>query len=530
MMKKAGLLALIMVSFSGLLAADEAGFQSFLQAERNGWQAQQAFLHCDRYLQGWLHHREPQSGLIPRNLTRNWFWNAQDAAADNYPFMVLTAALLNESLFRTTMLEMLDAETILTSRLDHLPDDYDFATQNFRTREIDLDHLIFGGSEYIKDGLIPLTEWLGESPWSERMLNIMQSIWEHAPVETDYGRIPSTSHEINGEQLQTLNRLYWMTGNEKYRTWAFRLADYYFAEHNPVEAEQLRLRDHGCEVISGLAEVYFLAYHTDKERYQKYQKPMHRILDRILEVGTNEDGLFYDIINPKTGEKISNRISDNWGYNYNAFLNVYQLDGKEEYRQAVERILGNIIKYVNFSWEGNSADGYADAIEGGLNLLNRIPVDKGFQWVDESMKILLNMQRPDGIIEGWHGDGNFARTALMYALWKTRGVHVSPWNGGLAFGAEQYGDELFLSLRSDWNWQGFLLFDIPRHQFNLHLPSDYPRINQFPEWFTVEPEAAYEITINAQETLTRSGRQLHEGFALAVQPDHPIYLHIRKID
>ena len=55
--------------------------------------------------------------------------------------------------------------------------------------------------------------------------------------------------------------LYWMTGNEKYRTWAFRLADYYFAEHNPVEAEQLRLRDHGCEVISGLAEVYFLAYH-----------------------------------------------------------------------------------------------------------------------------------------------------------------------------------------------------------------------------------------------------------------------------
>ena len=135
-MKKAGLLALIMVSFSGLLAADEAGFQSFLQAERNGWQAQQAFLHCDRYLQGWLHHREPQSGLIPRNLTRNWFWNAQDAAADNYPFMVLTAALLNESLFRTTMLEMLDAETILTSRLDHLPDDYDFATQNLDRKSV----------------------------------------------------------------------------------------------------------------------------------------------------------------------------------------------------------------------------------------------------------------------------------------------------------------------------------------------------------------------------------------------------------
>ena len=28
------------------------------------------------------------------------------------------------------------------------------------------------------------------------------------------------------------------------------------------------------------------------------------------------------------------------------------------------------------------------------------------------------MQKESGIIEGWHGDGNFARTTIMYCLWK----------------------------------------------------------------------------------------------------------------
>ena len=48
---------------------------------------------------------------------------------------------------------------------------------------------------------------------------------------------------------------------------------------------------------------------------------------------------------------------------------------------------------------------------------------------------MFGMQQPDGIVEGWHGDGNFARTALMYGLWKTQGARLSPWKPYLRLGA-----------------------------------------------------------------------------------------------
>ncbi len=47
---------------------------------------------------------------------------------------------------------------------------------------------------------------------------------------------------------------------------------------------------------------YLIAAKTDKKRHMKYKKPMYKMLDRILEVGRNENGLFYMYINPITGE------------------------------------------------------------------------------------------------------------------------------------------------------------------------------------------------------------------------------------
>ena len=45
------------------------------------------------------------------------------------------------------------------------------------------------------------------------------------------------------------------------------------------------------------------------------------------------------------------------------------------------------------------ADGYADAIESGLNLLNRIPEPSGFDWVEHETLHMLEKQQDDGIIE-----------------------------------------------------------------------------------------------------------------------------------
>ncbi len=116
------------------------------------------------------------------------------------------------------------------------------------------------------------------------------------------------------------------------------------------------------------------------------------------------------------------RLADTWGYVYNAFLTISLIDHDSRYRDAVDKALSNIHKYKEYDWEAGSADGYADSIESALNLLNRIPIGSAFNWVEQSMDYIFSKQRDDGIIEGWHGDGNSARTALMYALWKTQGI------------------------------------------------------------------------------------------------------------
>jgi hypothetical protein len=493
-------------------------------AAKNGEQARRAFLSCWRFGQGWLQHADPASGLIPRNVRGDsFYWNAKDAAADNYPFLVLATFFTDKALFEGRMRDMLEAEQRLTNRVDRLPDDFLFETQAFRTPEPKMPDLIFGASEYIKDGLLPLTEWLGPSPWSERMIGLMDDIWKHAEVDTEVGRIPAASHEVCGDLLQGLSRLYWMTGQEVYKDRAFQLAEYFFTHHSPVEAETLQLDDHGCEVIGGLSEAYFLAAQRDPERRQRWQAPMHRILDRILEVGRDERGLLYNRINPVTGEILSDDRTDNWGYNYNAFLVVDQLDGVPRFREAVEHVLKNLPAAKDYPWEGGGADGYADSLEGGLNLINRLPVPEAIEWADYTADLLLAKQRDTGVIEGWHGDGNFARTALMYGLWKTQGAYVEPWRADLRLGAVRGEDgSTHFVLSADWPWQGKLRFDIPRHAENLHMPADYPRLNQFPEWFTVAAVQTFE-----SDGGDIAAADLRRGLDVAVDPKEPYRLRLK---
>ena len=79
----------------------------------------------------------------------------------------------------------------------------------------------------MKDGLLPITEWLGPSPWSERAIGIIDDIWKNAPIETPFGKIPTLNFEVNGDLLQACARLFWFTGERKYLDWAIRLGDYY---------------------------------------------------------------------------------------------------------------------------------------------------------------------------------------------------------------------------------------------------------------------------------------------------------------
>jgi hypothetical protein len=502
-------------------SVDEArGEAALVLAERNARQASEALFRCRRFVDGWLAHADPTTGLIPRNLQVD-YWNGRDAAADNYPFMVLTAAITDRPLFEGRMLEMLRTETRLTCRVDRLPDDYSFSQRGWRREKADLETLVFEGAEYVKDGLLPITEWLGPSPWSERAIGIIDDIWKHAAVETPAGKLPTLNFEVNGDLLQACSRLFWLTGERKYLDWAIRLGDYYLlGDHHPTrDLEALSLGDHSCEVINGLSELYVACASAAPEKREAYRRPLHELYDRLLEIGRNEHSLVYLRVNNRTGEH-SAELTDNWGYNYDGLYTVFLLDGTTAYRDAVRAALGSLKEHYTGKGgmcQSNTADGYADSLEGAINLLNREPVDSAAEWIDSEIRTMWSRQRPDGVIEGWHGDGNSARTSLMYALWKTQGVTVEPWRADVRVGAVREGKTLWLRLNTDQAWEGKLSFDTPRHRLHLHLPLDYPRINQFPEWFTVSPEDRCEVrdAITGARS-TRTGKDLIAGVPVSL--------------
>ena len=79
-------------------------------------------------------------------------------------------------------------------------------------------------------------------------------------------------------------------------------------------------------------------------------------------------------------------------------------------------------------------------------MVNREPVPEALDWIDSEMEVMLSMQRPDGHVEDWYGEGNFNRTALLWALMKSQGVRASPWAPGLELGAVREGRALKLWL------------------------------------------------------------------------------------
>jgi len=514
-------------------AARDDATGPFARAAANARLANEAFVRSDRLMMDWLTLADPRTGLLPRmaeGKDRD-IWNAKDCAADLYPFLVLTAWYTRPTLFAERMPDILLTETALTSRLGRLPDTYSFSKQDFAEARIDTASIMFGGSEYVKDGLMPITELLGVTPWRARMLDIVDDLWRYAPIETPFGRIVSLDPEVNGDMLLVLSRLYWMTRDARYLQYAMRLGDFYLlSTHHPTrDFATLRLRDHGNEVVAGLTELYATLREVQPEKADAYRAPIHEMLDRILLVGRNEDGLFYNVIDPRAGRATDANIADNFGYVLNGYYTMYRLDGTAAYRDAVRKALGALDgKYRGFNWEDLGADGDADAIEGTLYLYNREPVPSAAAWMDYQIKWMWSKQdsahrprlerwRGRGIVEGWYGDGNFNRTSLMYAMWKTQGVSAHPWRADLRYGAERRGDSLLVIVEADSAWSGTLRFDTPRHRAVLHLPWDWPRINSFPEWYTVDATREYRVRdLRVGRSETRHGGELASGLPVRV--------------
>jgi hypothetical protein len=511
-------------------AAEDASEQAFRTAAENGVRSEEVFRRTRQMMNAWLAYADERTLLLPdfipgykRGNREQGVYTPHNSGADNYPYLVATAFFTDRALFEGRMREMLRNEIRYTNAPDGVPGNLNLKTQTLGPPSL------FGAAEYAKDGLLAITELLGRTPWFHRMADMTAALMARAAVPTAYGPLPDAGAELNGDVLQTLVRLAPMTGDRRFLEWAQRLGDAYVLEVLPANhglpgyewdftkhagPDRMRLRDHGNEIVVGLALLHALESDRGGTRAASYREPLGRMLDRIL-ASANPDGMLYNEFRPSDLAPLDRGLSDNWGYVYGAVYTYYMVTGDVRHRDAVRRVLANLPRYRGYDWERGSHDGYADAIESALYLYAREPVPEAADWIETEVRTLLAFQQPDGTIERWYGDGNWARTLLLYALWKTQGTYLEGWRDGVKLGAVREGRRLFVSLQAPPDWQGKLRFDYQRHRRTLNFSRNYVRLNEWPEWFTVGENTIYKLVdVSGRESL-RLGSELKEGLAVA---------------
>ncbi|HCO93278.1 MAG TPA: hypothetical protein DIU00_04885, partial [Phycisphaerales bacterium] len=377
-MKRLILLALIISIIIPITLAQEKDADAIAQASRSAEIAGHSLSKVHR----WLH--EIALPKIDKNTglyIADGEWNYRNTAADCYPFLAWAAWATDKGALNGAVRSILHAERSLCNVKGRIPAPYNYKRQEII--KMKNEELVFEASEYVKDCLIAIIEVTGRDEWFDRMRAIEDDLWKYADIETSFGMIPSTNIEVNGEQLQALSRLYTMTGDEKYLTWAMRLADYYFADENFVPT---RLRDHGCEIIGGLGLLQAVLTADHPEKAAEYGDHLKKMYDTILEKGTLDVGMMYNHLTKRDGW--NGGISDGWGYNYVGYLCYDMAMGTDTYTSHMEATLANMMdpKYKDYPWEGGSIDGYADSVEGAIYMLNRLPVKEGFEWVNRETK------------------------------------------------------------------------------------------------------------------------------------------------
>jgi hypothetical protein len=503
-------------------------------ARENGAMVEEIFTRTRRMLHAWLSTADPQTLLLPDRVKGVVFgrfdgkplYTPHNSGADNYPFLILTAYLTDTELFEGRMREMLRNEV----RYTDVPGGKIPANLRLDTHELG-PVSYFGAGEYCKDGMVPVTEFLGITPWYYRMVDMTEDFMKRAPVKTRWGSLPDNGAELNGDVLQTLGRLIPMTGDPRFRHWAEQIGDAYIEEILPnsnylpsarydfekrTPSDTAGLGDHGNETIVGLTLLLAIENELGLPRGESYRPVLRKVLDTVLATA-NPDGFIFRGIRVKDLSITNTWLTDCWGYVYSSIYAYYQATGEEKYREAVRRVLRNLAKYRDYDWTkpAKTVDDLADSIEGAIYLVAHEPVPEALEWIDYSVKKMLPYQKADGFIERWYGDGNWNRTLLLYALMKTQGCHPTRWQRGLEVGAVRDGETLYVSVTTAKAWAGNVVFDYARHRRILNLKKDYARLNQWPEWYTVDENTLYSVRdIATRRQEIRLGSELKEGLSL----------------
>jgi hypothetical protein len=512
-------------------------------ARTNAILGSEGFTRAEQVVEQWLNGRDPETGLLANyngsDEARGWAY--QNTAADLYPFIAIGAHLLVPGRY-PEMLAVLDAERRLAPAPPELPDD--ILVPGGRHVNLPPDRRIFGIAEYAKDGLLPLIDRLGPDDWLPRLREIADLIVASSNTPTPEGMIPARTAEVNGDVLQVLARAYWMTGDARYLDAATRIGDAYVRDALPrttwlppyewdfmtsesIGRKRFHVSDHGDEIFSGLIEWSVAETYSRQPDAALHRVAIRKMLDRVLARGRNDDGLWFRVIDIPTGKVTQEGLTDNWGYVLQPFMAEAMLersvpdgeaDRADRYDDAARQALQALPRYRFYPWQQGEMDGYADSLESAIYLLSRLPDADAEQWIDEQVGVLFGFQHADGSVENYYLDGNFVRTSLLYSLSLTHGLVLQPWRPDVLLGAAVDGNCLEVAVGADQDWDGVMRFDRARYREYVHLPIDYPRLNEWPTGFLVDGAAHWQIldhgdasTTTVDRDLLTTGMPLHLG-------------------
>ena len=316
---------------------------------------EEVFRRTRRMVHAWLAYADERTLLLPdvlpghqRGPKGERIYRPHNSGADNYPYLVATAWFTDRALYDNRLRHMLRNEVRYTTAPDGIPSDLDLASGTLGPPSL------FGAAEYAKDGLIAITELLGRTPWFYRMSDMTAALMSRAPVASDFGPLPDAGAETERRRATDPR--------------APRPDDRRPPLPRVGRADRRRVRARGPPPQPRPARLHVglraatrgptaCACATTGTRWS-WASPSSRrsrpsaaasapsptarrsaaMLDRIL-ASANPDGLLYDEIRPSDLAPLSTRLSDNWGYVYGAVYTHYMVTGEERYREAVRRVL-----------------------------------------------------------------------------------------------------------------------------------------------------------------------------------------------
>lgn len=497
----------------------------------NSLLASEALLRTRYVYKTWMKLRNPETGLFPQSESK-FQWNYRNTAADFFCFQ-LHAGIYMETADINLLFDTLKNEAKLGKW-------YNFPSPKSVTSGKTLLYTsahpvfgkrgpVFGVSEYVKDGLLSLYEATGDPRVYKRMKDLTDLLIKRADHSTPYGPIPSKLSEVNGEMLQVLARIARKENDKKYEDMLARITDAVLLnmlaqnnglhsssfnyEKNAAEDKKVPLRDHGNEILPGLAEAYAFAvdYRQDEKwntRAEQWTAPITLLFEKCMTHGFRPDGLLANAFHAETLEITDPGLNDNWGYvsiGVLLFASRAQEAGLLEQKQATNlihsvRCMAEAVAATDrASWEGSHHDGYADSVESALLVAHADPDAKKIltPWIDDQIGFMLESQRRTGFVSRNYLDGNFIRTAIMYADMRTGGWKLSPWDKNTAVGFASQKNKATLTLRGEPGAMYTLTHRSSNSGFANKFIKKTPRLNAWPDWFlpkriaSVTPDTNY---------------------------------------